>query len=99
MSDQQILVEWSSSGGREQISAANAIGDGAKALESAMGTIIEVARHVHATAQHLAGDPQQRELSGVEVQFGLKLDTQMGAFIARAGMEASIVVTLKWERP
>jgi hypothetical protein len=34
----------------------------------------------------------------LEVSFGLKLNAETGAIIAKAGTEATINVTLKWER-
>jgi hypothetical protein len=94
-----ILVEWSSKGGREQVSVRDMVSDGSKALEQAMCVIENMAQRVQETAQKIAGDPQQRELKQVQVQFGLKLDAEAGAFLAKAGLEASIVVTMTWERP
>lgn len=34
----------------------------------------------------------------VEVEFGLKMDAQAGAFLAAAGVEANYKVTLTWKR-
>lgn len=34
----------------------------------------------------------------IEVEFGLKLNAESGAFIAAAGIEANYTVTLKWKK-
>jgi len=34
----------------------------------------------------------------VQVEFGVKLDVEAGALIAKTGVEATINVTLTWER-
>jgi len=34
----------------------------------------------------------------IEVEFGLKLNAESGAFVASAGIEANYTVTLKWKK-
>ena len=41
----------------------------------------------------LAGNPDE-----VELEFGVKLDVEGNALIAKAGIEAAIAVTLTWKR-
>ena len=65
----------------------------AKALDSAMSTVQSMAARVSATIDDLAGNPDE-----VEVEFGLTLDVEGQALIAKAGAEAAISVTLTWKR-
>jgi len=67
-----------------------------KALDQAMNNIYHMAQRVTATMKAL---PKSELPDKVEVEFGLKLDAEAGAYIAKAGVEASITVTLAWERP
>jgi hypothetical protein len=94
--DAPILVEWTPRPGVQQVSR-DRIEDtaerAAKAIDSAMNTIHGMARRVRETVDALTNPPSQ-----VEVEFGLKLDAEAGAFIARAGVEAAINVKLTWEK-
>jgi hypothetical protein len=67
-----------------------------KALDQAMNTIYHMAQRVTDTMKAL---PKSELPNKVEVEFGIKLDAEAGAYIAKAGVEASITVTLAWERP
>ena len=60
-----------------------------------MDTIHQMARRVMSTvnALHIAERP-----SGVEVEFSLKLDAEVGAIVAQAKSEAGFNVKLAWER-
>jgi hypothetical protein len=65
-----------------------------KAIDHALITIEEISRRV--------GGLQERmptEFSQVVVEFGLTLDMESGALIAKVGAEASITVSLTWMRP
>ena len=64
----------------------------ARAVDRAMQTIREMAERVTATVRGIAEKPQQ-----VEVAFGLKLDAEVGALIAKTGVEASINVKITWK--
>ena len=35
----------------------------------------------------------------IEVEFGLKINVEAGAFVASAGMDANYTVRLKWKKP
>ncbi|MBN1954093.1 MAG: hypothetical protein JW900_03480 [Anaerolineae bacterium] len=63
-----------------------------RAIDSAMNAIHHVAQRVTQTVDRIAEKP-----SRIEVQFGLKLDADAGAYIARAGAEAGFTVTLVWQ--
>lgn len=97
-----ILIEWSSSGGREQISTTKAIGAAGGKLTQAMDTILAIADQARSTAQTIAdtdesATPQGGSLKTLEFEFGLKFDAEAGAFLAKAGIEASISVKMVWE--
>ncbi len=64
----------------------------AAALDKAMNTIHHMARRVTS-----AMDAMVKKPSEVEVSFGITLDAEAGALVAKAGMEASINVTLVWK--
>jgi hypothetical protein len=92
-----ILVEFAPKPGLREVSLspADLAEKSAKALDSAMNTIHQMARRVAATAKSLsiAERPSQ-----IEVEFGLKLDAAAGAVVAQASTEASFNVKLTWER-
>lgn len=62
-------------------------------FEEAMDTIRITATSLVKTVQEMADLPDQ-----VKVRFGVKIDAEVGAMIAKAGMEAHYLVTLIWER-
>lgn len=92
--DPQILVEFEPRPGLQQVSlSAQDIAERSqKALDSAMGTINQMASRVRTVVDGLAKPPQK-----IEVAFGIKLDAEAGAIISKLGMEASITVKLGWE--
>ena len=65
----------------------------AQAVDKAMGTIKALAHKIVATINKISDPPEK-----VEVTFGLKLDAEAGALIAKAGTEASFSVKLAWEK-
>ncbi|MFZ3167104.1 MAG: CU044_2847 family protein [Candidatus Methanoperedens sp.] len=89
-----IVVELTPRGGLKQVSLGteDILEKSSKALDSSMNTIHNMAMRVNSMIEVLAVKPDQ-----VEVEFGLKFDAEMGAMIAKAGMEASINVKLTWE--
>jgi len=89
-----ILVEFTPRPGLREVSLKpeDLTAKSSQALEAAMNTIHNMARRVTATVEALATRPSQ-----VEVAFGLKLDTEAGALIAKVGAEASLNVKLTWE--
>ena len=65
----------------------------AQALDKAMNTIHNMAKKVTSAMDELAKRPSQ-----IEVEFGIKLDAETGALIAKTGVEAGLKVKLTWER-
>ncbi len=91
-----IIVEFTPQPGVRQVkrtSPQDIAEQSAKALDSAMNSVHHMARRVIDTIDTLTNKPSE-----VEVSFGLKLDAETGAIIAKAGIEASINVKLKWQR-
>jgi hypothetical protein len=90
-----ILVEFTPRPGVVQASRSpsETAEQAAKALDSAMNTIYHMARRTTATIDALVDRPSEFELS-----FGIKLDAEAGAIIAKAGVEASLGVKMTWER-
>jgi hypothetical protein len=90
-----ILVEFSMAPGRRQVSMKpdKIVDQSRKAIEKALSSIHNMADRVAATIESLAKPPSE-----VEVSFGIKFDAESGAIIAKAGIEASVNVTLKWQK-
>mgnify|MGYP006303911125 FL=1 len=65
------------------------------ALDRAMETVRAMAHRVTETVREIKLSERPDE---VAVEFGLKLDAEAGAYIAKAGGEAGFKVMLKWER-
>jgi hypothetical protein len=63
------------------------------ALNRAMETIAEMAQRAAALRDQIP-----HEFTKAEISFGVKLDYEAGALLAKAGAEGSIAVTLTWER-
>jgi len=62
-----------------------------QALDRAMNTIQGMARRTIDAAKNLTDPPD-----AIEVEFGIKLDVEAGAMVAKAGTEASITVKMVW---
>ena len=93
--DTPILVEFAPTPGVQQValSPTDLAERSAQALDRAMGTIRQMAQRVSALRATLPD-----EFTQVELEFGLKLEAEAGALISKVGAEASINVTLTWER-
>lgn len=92
-----ILVEFKSTTGvvRTAISPADLAAQSEKALQSAMNTIHAMARRVNDTISAIKISERP---TTVEVDFGLVLTAEAGAFVASASTAASFNVKLTWER-
>ena len=64
-----------------------------KTFEEAMDKVKPAASTIIAKLRSLHDSPDE-----IEVEFGLKLSADAGAFVASAGMEANYTVTLKWKK-
>jgi hypothetical protein len=93
--DAPILIEFPVRPGVQQVSIdpAQMVERSTMAVQSAMNTIHQMARRVIAT-MHDIGEPPAE----VAVEFGIKVDAEAGALIARTGGEASLQVKLTWRR-
>ena len=98
--NEPILVEFTKAPGVEKVTRGmppaappNIAEKSAQVLSSAMNAIHNMAQRVKGTIDALPDRPDT-----VEVSFGLKLDAEAGALVARAGTEASINVKLSWKR-
>jgi len=66
-----------------------------EAMNRAMNTIQNMAKKVNDTIDSLE---EKSKPDNVGVEFGLKFDGELDVIIAKAGVEASIVVTLNWQK-
>ena len=92
-----ILIEFPNEGGLVQASLSDNVEEWLKksneALDRAMTTIVGMA---HRASQ--LRDRIPAEFTQAEIEFGVKLDYEAGALLAKAGVEGSISVKLTWER-
>lgn len=93
-----ILVEFALRPGVRQVSLAvspeELAGKSALALDRAMSTVRQMAKRVTDAVDKITDKPDK-----VEVEFGLKLDAEAGAYVAKVSTEAGFKVVLTWERP
>ena len=95
--DTPMLVEFAPQPGVRgigRLSTTDLAKKSAEAVEAAMGTIKAMARRISALREEMP-----HEFTRIEIDFGIKLDAEAGALLAKAGGEASLNVTLTWERP
>lgn len=97
--DFPIQVQWASEGGRVvQVSRSNDDPEiqarAQRALNLAMGTIRAMAYRVSRAVKSLEDQVRPDE---AEIEFGVNLDAEAGALLAKAGAGAQITVTLKWK--
>lgn len=71
----------------------DAIAKSQKTFEEAMDKVKPAASAIIAKIRSLHDTPDE-----VEVEFGLKMSADAGAFVASAGIEANYKVTLKWKK-
>ena len=64
-----------------------------RAIDRAMDTMRGMARKTMATIKDI---PITERPNSISVTFGIKLDAEAGAMVAKAGVEASINVTMTW---
>ncbi len=69
-------------------------GKSALALDKAMSTIRHMAKRTSDTIAKITDKP-----TAVVLEFGIKLDAEAGAYIAKVGTEAGFKVVLTWTRP
>jgi hypothetical protein len=88
------MVEFSTQPGLRQVSLTpqDAARRSVEALGEAMTVVHSMAARVCAAVESMAQKP-----SNVEVSFGIKFDAQLGAIVAKSGIEASLNVKLSWD--
>ena len=92
----QILVEFVPRAGLQEVarlSPEDIARRSSQAIDAAMATVREMALRVTSSVEPLVDRPSQ-----IEVQFGIKLDIEAGALIAKVGSEASLNIKLTWVR-
>jgi hypothetical protein len=89
-----IIVDFHSGPGLHQVSVSPAelVTRSGKVINDAMGIIRQMSQRVRDTVTDMPNHPSE-----VEVAFGIKFDSAAGAVIARAGVEAAVLVTLRWQ--
>ena len=97
-SDITILVEFPDRPGVRQAGLGTATlaeleAKSKEALDKAMTVIEGMAQRASQFKDKIPHDFNQ-----AEIEFGVKLDYEVGALLAKAGAEGSITVTLTWER-
>jgi hypothetical protein len=88
-----ILVDFGPQAGLRDVTSKPAAlaARSAAAVEAAMQSIHDLADRIAGAVDDLARRPDE-----VRVEFGVKLDAQAGALIARSTVEGHLVVTLRW---
>ena len=95
--DEVILVDFAAAPGVRGVSreSKNLVEQSKQALDNAMKSMRGMAKR---TMKSIREIPLSERPSSISVSFGLKLDAEAGALIAKAGAEASINVTMTWTR-
>ena len=90
-----ILVEFPRSPGVQKVSLTSerTVERSAVALARAMDTVRNMAIRFRATVEDIPYSPSE-----VSLEFGIKLDAEAGALVARTGVEATLNVKLVWKR-
>ncbi|HXQ38600.1 MAG TPA: CU044_2847 family protein [Anaerolineales bacterium] len=97
--DEVILVEFAPAPGVRTVARSpqeileQSIEDSKKAIDRAMRSIRGMAKKTMKTIKEI---PVSERPSTISVSFGLKLDAEAGAVVAKAGAEASMNVTMSW---
>lgn len=96
-----ILVEFASASGVRSVSRSpqeileQSVEDSKKAIDQAMKTMRGMAKKTMDTIKEI---PISERPNTISVEFGLKLNAEAGAVVAKAGVEAAIKVTMTWQR-
>lgn len=98
--EDQILVEFAPRPGVRQVSLSigpeEMAGKSARALDKAMSTIHQMGNRVTKTIKSIEVVDRPTK---VELEFGIKLDAEAGAYVAKVSTEAGFKVVLTWEQP
>lgn len=65
-----------------------------EAMDRAMGTVRKMADRINSTMQTIQNKPDH-----IEMEFGIKLDAEFGAIVAKVTAEASMKIKMSWDQP
>jgi hypothetical protein len=88
-----VDVELDEVPGASRAGRQNALVTAQHSLEDALTGVRDAAAATIAQFKEMAEKPDE-----VEIEFGVKLNAEAGAIIARTGMEGHFQVTLRWSR-
>ena len=91
----EILVDLNSQGTMKKVALKpeDLARKSREAIDKAMNTINHMAQRTIDSLDTVTNKPSE-----VEVEFGIKLDVESGALIAKTGAEASLTVKMVWRR-
>lgn len=93
--DDYILVDFETSGVQSvSFGPSDIIAKSDEAIDRAMSTVRGMATKAMASIKAIKVSERP---STFQVEFGIKLDAEAGAMVAKVGSEASISVTLTWD--
>ena len=94
--DDVILVEFEDESGLRSVSndPDELLEKSQMAIERSMKTIKRMAKKAVKTIKEI---PVSERPSTVQFQFGIKMNGEAGAVVAKVGAEAAITVTMTWE--
>jgi len=98
-----ILVEFTPRPGLQQtgilgLSHAELAEKSSAALDSAMTVMRHMTQRFSESIQTLRQQKFGETPSEIEIEFGIKLDAEVGALLSKAGMEAAVTVKLIWKQ-
>ncbi len=94
--DEVILVELTPTAGVRSVSISptDMLEKSKEAMDHAMKSIRSMAKKTVRTIKEI---PISERPTTISVEFGLKLNAEGNAVVAKAGMEATLNVTMTWE--
>jgi hypothetical protein len=88
-----VVVELDDSRGVSRVSLQSTLDKAKTTLESSLSEVRDLAAVALGKFREMSSRPDE-----VEIKFGVKLDAQAGAVIARTGMQGHFEVKLKWKQ-
>jgi hypothetical protein len=89
-----VFVEVTPTAGETRVARGDAITKARVTFEEAVGQVRNAAVAALDQFRQMASQPDQ-----VEISFGVKLTTDVGAVLAKAGVEGQLAVKLTWRAP
>lgn len=88
-----VIIEVDEEPGVTRVSRQGRIRDAGVAFETALADVRDAAIAALTQFQAMTRQPDQ-----VEITFGVKLDVEVGAVIAKTGVQGNLEVKLTWQR-